>query len=287
MKLFIADDSDLVREKLSMFIAQLDNVEIIGHADTVQASICGVRQLNPDVIVLDIKMPGGCGIDVLEYIKRGGSGPVVIMLTNYSYPQYEKRCIDAGADFFFDKSQEFGLAIQTIERLASRQAPGEVNFIPSSGGDDVMRHAMHQHPLKSIPPFTERRRTEQKEVNLEEVVRNLQVLLPERANGSIETQVVLAGEELAVMIDMAQIELAILNLIRNAWEAMPGGGNSLSRPARQDFQATPSGKEVEAAGGPLPFSPSRIPVMAWTARLSRKYSSRSTQQRRDRAGAWA
>jgi DNA-binding NarL/FixJ family response regulator len=119
--LFIADDSDLVRERLSTLLSQLDNVEVVGHAGTVQNAIGGIQRLKPDVVVLDMKMPGGCGIDVLEHIKRGGSGPVVIMLTNYPYPQYEHRCIDAGADFFFDKSREFELAVQAIERLASEQ----------------------------------------------------------------------------------------------------------------------------------------------------------------------
>lgn len=121
MKLFIADDSDLVRERLSMLLSQLDDVEVVGHADTVQNAISGIQRLKPDVVVLDMKMPGGCGVDVLEYVRRDGPGPVVIMLTNYPYPQYKQRCIKAGADFFFDKSREFEMAIQAIKRLASQQ----------------------------------------------------------------------------------------------------------------------------------------------------------------------
>lgn len=122
MKLFIADDSDMVRERLSMLLSQLDDVEVVGHADTVQNAISGIQRLKPDVVVLDMKMPGGCGVDVLEYVRRDGPGPVVIMLTNYPYPQYKQRCIKAGADFFFDKSREFEMAIQAIKRLASQQA---------------------------------------------------------------------------------------------------------------------------------------------------------------------
>ncbi len=122
MKLFIADDSDLVRERLSMLLSQLDDVEVVGHADTVQNAISGIQRLKPDVVVLDMKMPGGCGVDVLEYVRRDGPGPVVIMLTNYPYPQYKQRCIKAGVDFFFDKSREFEMAIQAIKRLASQQA---------------------------------------------------------------------------------------------------------------------------------------------------------------------
>lgn len=88
-----------------------------------------------------------------------------------------------------------------------------------------MRYDVHQYPFKSIPPFTERRRTEQKEVNLEEVIRNIQILLPQHGIGGIETRIVLADQELPVMIDLAEVELGVLNLIRNAQEAMPTGGN--------------------------------------------------------------
>ena len=119
MKLLIADDSRVVRERLSLLLSQLENIEIIGYAGTVQKAIDLVAELKPDLIILDIKMPGGCGIDVLENIKSNGKGPIVMMLTNYSYPQYQKKCIDAGADYFFDKSAEFELAIDTIRSLAS------------------------------------------------------------------------------------------------------------------------------------------------------------------------
>jgi len=124
MKLFIADDSQVVRERLFAFLSQLDNVEVVGHAGTVQKAISGIRRLKPDLAVLDIRMPGGCGIDVLENIKADGSGPVVIVLTNYPYPQYKDKCMDAGADFFFDKSVEFELAVEVIKGLALQHIQG-------------------------------------------------------------------------------------------------------------------------------------------------------------------
>lgn len=65
------------------------------------------RLLRPDVVILDINMPGGSGIEVLHDIKQLSPSPRVIMLTNYSQPQYRRKCLDAGADHFFDKSTEF------------------------------------------------------------------------------------------------------------------------------------------------------------------------------------
>jgi CheY-like chemotaxis protein len=63
-----------------------------------------IPKLKPDVVILDVRMPGKNGIDVLKQIKTDESPPIVIMFTNYPYPQYRDRCLQAGADFFFDKT---------------------------------------------------------------------------------------------------------------------------------------------------------------------------------------
>jgi DNA-binding NarL/FixJ family response regulator len=76
-----------------------------------------IRELKPDAVILDIQMPNSSGIDALQNIKIGGPTPVVIMLTNYAYPQYRKRCMDAGADFFFDKSTEFEEVVNVLRGL--------------------------------------------------------------------------------------------------------------------------------------------------------------------------
>lgn len=85
-----------------------------------------------------------------------------------------------------------------------------------------MEKVMYQLPFKSIPPFAEKRGPRQREADLREVVRSMQALLPQRLSGNID--IVLADQELPVMVDMAQIEVAFLNLIQNAQEAMPTGG---------------------------------------------------------------
>ena len=68
-------------------------------------------------MILDIRMPGGSGIDVLREIKKGNQPPLVMVLTNYPYPQYHRKYIDAGADFFFDKSTEFEKVTEVLKQL--------------------------------------------------------------------------------------------------------------------------------------------------------------------------
>ena len=88
---------------------------MVRQAENVPEAVTAIRELKPDVVILDIRMPGGCGIDVLNTIDKSGRTPVVIMLTNYPYPQYRKKCFAAGADYFFDKSSEFEKVIDVLQ----------------------------------------------------------------------------------------------------------------------------------------------------------------------------
>ena len=117
MRIFVADDSAIVRDRLIAMLAEVEGVDIVGHAEDAFSAIEGVRELIPDVVILDIQMPGGSGIYALERIRCEKPAPTIIMLTNYSYPQYRKRCVDGGATFFFDKSTEFERVPEVLKAL--------------------------------------------------------------------------------------------------------------------------------------------------------------------------
>ncbi len=124
MKVFVVDDSPLVRERLVLLLSEVEGVDVVGSADSADEGIKGISSSKPDVAVLDIRMPAGNGITVLERIKQQVSPPTVIMLTNYPYPQYRKKCMDAGADYFFDKSGEFHKVTDVLERMVAEEATG-------------------------------------------------------------------------------------------------------------------------------------------------------------------
>jgi DNA-binding NarL/FixJ family response regulator len=117
IKAFIADDSFNVRKGLIAMLSQVNGIDVIGQAENVDEAIDSIRMLKPDVIILDIKMPGGSGVDVLKYVKKERPSTVIIILTNYPYPQYREECMDEGADFFFDKSIEFEKVIEVCKQL--------------------------------------------------------------------------------------------------------------------------------------------------------------------------
>jgi DNA-binding NarL/FixJ family response regulator len=96
---------------------ELTGIEIVGQAENVAETISAIRNLKPDAVILDIRMPGGSGIDVLRNIKQNGGGPMVIILTNYPFPGYRQKCLNAGASFFLDKSTEFDQIPKLLERF--------------------------------------------------------------------------------------------------------------------------------------------------------------------------
>ena len=117
LKVFISDDSTTVRERLVTMALDLPEVDVVGQAEDAPTSLDAIRQTQPDVVILDIRMPGGSGIDVLRTLKKMTPAPAVIMLTNYAYAQYRKKYEKAGADFFFDKSTEFDKLPQALEQV--------------------------------------------------------------------------------------------------------------------------------------------------------------------------
>jgi len=96
----------------------IPGIEIAGEADNVSDAVKEIVRLSPDVVILDIRMPGGNGIDVIERVREAGLFPFIIVLTNYPYRQYRGKCLELGADFFFDKSSDFEKIPQVLERLA-------------------------------------------------------------------------------------------------------------------------------------------------------------------------
>ena len=117
MKVFIADESAVVRERLKEMLYEIPEIEIIGQAHDGLEATNLIKKLNPDVVILDIHMNGGGGIEVIKCIKKIEPVPLVIILTNYPYPQYRKKCMDLGADFFFDKSTEFEKVTEVLKKL--------------------------------------------------------------------------------------------------------------------------------------------------------------------------
>ncbi len=102
MRVCIADDSSLLDERLVAMLAEYQEIEITGHAADVRTANRSIRDLKPHVVILDLNMPEGNGIEVLRNIKREIPMTIVVILTIYAHPQYQKRCLEARADSLLD-----------------------------------------------------------------------------------------------------------------------------------------------------------------------------------------
>ena len=117
MRILLADDSCLVRDRLRTLLSGLPSVEVVGVAGCGREAVTQFERLRPDLTLLDIRMPGGDGIEALRRIKAQDPGAALIMLTNYAEEQCRRLCLEAGADFFLDKSMEFERIPDVIEQI--------------------------------------------------------------------------------------------------------------------------------------------------------------------------
>ena len=114
----IVDDSLVIRRRLVSLLSEIGGVELVGEAGNAIDGARLIRELRPDVVILDIRMPDRSGIGLLESIKNVADMPVIIILTNYPYAAYRKRCLELGASHFFDKSTEFDELEEVVRNLA-------------------------------------------------------------------------------------------------------------------------------------------------------------------------
>lgn len=118
MRVILADDSAVVRDRLKIMMADLPGIELIGEAATVSEADALIQVLKPDVVILDIQMPDGSGIDVLRHTKRLQPAPVAIMLTNYPTPQNRGAALEEGAEYFLDKFDDIDQLAEVLRALS-------------------------------------------------------------------------------------------------------------------------------------------------------------------------
>ncbi|MFC2168324.1 response regulator transcription factor [Acidobacteriota bacterium] len=116
-RIFIADDSEVLCTHLLEKFIEFENLDIVGVAHNYSDAIKQINLTKPDATILDIQMPGGSGIGILEHIKKTQGSNKVIIFTNYPYPQYRQKCMESGADFFFDKHTEFNDLFKVVKKI--------------------------------------------------------------------------------------------------------------------------------------------------------------------------
>jgi len=119
MKAVVVDDSKMLRTRIIDMISDVPGIEIAGEAENSHEAMKIIETVIPEIVVLDIRMPDGNGIELLKSISQKNLSLVKIVLSNYSISQFKDKCYELGADYFFDKSSEFEKVRELIVNIIS------------------------------------------------------------------------------------------------------------------------------------------------------------------------
>lgn len=124
MKVYVVEDSEVFRDRLTALLATLQSVELVGVASSVEQAIATLPTLQPDLVLLDLQLGDGNGLQVLRAVKPVLPGVRFVVVTNYPYPQYREACQEAGADHFLDKAKAFDDLVELLPTLLAQAKSG-------------------------------------------------------------------------------------------------------------------------------------------------------------------
>jgi DNA-binding NarL/FixJ family response regulator len=107
MKIVIADDSSLMRDRIKSLLNSFNTIFEVYEAKNGLEALQLIMEKEPDLAILDIRMPEMNGIEVLKEIRELKMKVKACIITNYPYPQYKRKCFEAGADYFLSKTEDF------------------------------------------------------------------------------------------------------------------------------------------------------------------------------------
>jgi len=130
VKLIIADDHALIREGIKKLLELEEGIEILGLAGDGNEALRLIKDLSPDVILLDINMPNLNGIDTLKIIKKDYPKTKAIMLTIHEDAEYLIETINIGAEGYVLKDADISSLIKAILKVHA----GEIYIHPTLSG---------------------------------------------------------------------------------------------------------------------------------------------------------
>jgi two-component system nitrate/nitrite response regulator NarL len=140
IKVLLVDDHPVVRKGLHSCLANRDNLKIVGEASNGTEALQKVKELDPDVVLMDINMHGMDGLEVTETLRKDSPRTRVLVLSVHDTREYVMRIVKAGARGYVLKDTPPEELVQAIETVNA----GEAYFSPS-----VARIALNQYVAES------------------------------------------------------------------------------------------------------------------------------------------
>ncbi|MFI6656032.1 response regulator [Streptomyces sp. NPDC050523] len=142
VRVLLVDDQELIRTALSMVMADIEDVDVAGEAGTGEEAVRLAAELSPDVVVMDIRMPGMDGIEATRRITEAEPEARVVVLTTFDDDAYVYGALRAGASGFLVKD----MALDDIIAAVRVVAAGDALIAPS-----VTRRLIHDFAARPEP----------------------------------------------------------------------------------------------------------------------------------------
>lgn len=157
IRILLADDHALVREGLRLILASQPDLAVVGEAATGREAVRQVRALRPDVVLMDLTMPDGGGLEATETIKREVPATQVLVLTMHDSQEYFFRLLQAGASGYVVKGAGKADLLAAVRAVAA----GGVYLYPTLAKrlvGDYLRRANRGEEEDAAAKLTERER---------------------------------------------------------------------------------------------------------------------------------
>ncbi|MBS2937153.1 response regulator transcription factor [Nocardioides sp. J2M5] len=135
IRVLLVDDDPLVRSALSLMLGGQTDIEVVGEAGDGQTGVDLVAALDPDVVLMDIRMPGMDGLEATRHIHSRESPPSVVVLTTFDADEHVVSAVASGADGFLLKDTPPGDIVGAIRTVAA----GDAMMSPSATRSLVSR----------------------------------------------------------------------------------------------------------------------------------------------------
>jgi len=118
MVLLIIDDSDIFRGRLIELLSEALEIEKYLEANNIIDAIKILATQKPDLIITDVRMPGGSGLEFLRNLRAQNNAVKIAVVTNFPENEYRNEAIKLGANWFFDKSKDIENLVNVIGSIS-------------------------------------------------------------------------------------------------------------------------------------------------------------------------